>query len=252
MVTDIINKIKTWKFTFNNSPNDEKKKKQPKSSCVCWATQFKNVIKLNKKERKLAPNTAITYCRPPTLGNHLTNYRSIAEQQTTSSANRGSHPCNKCGLCGNYGFLLNMVLDTDSIKLPNGKLIQIRTAITCKDKEIYAARCIECHQYYVGQTNNSFATRWNSHRSNWRKMIAADEITKVARDVLWKDQNALFMHYKKRHSCKLQNELLLSDAYQVIFVEKTKANNLNIRENHWISKLDANINISRTYLPKHK
>ena len=82
--------------------------------------------------------------------------------------------------------------------------------------------------------------------------MSADKIDKVAKDDPWKDQNSLVMHYRKRHLEKVKNDLKLSDAYQVIFVEKTKATKLDIRENHWISKLDARINISRIYLPKHK
>lgn len=83
-------------------------------------------------------------------------------------------------------------------------------------------------------------------------MIAADKNVTVTKDDPWKDQNALFLHYKKKHPDRVQKNLLLSEAFQVIFVEKTKATQLDIRENYWIGKLDAKINIYRTYMPKYK
>ena len=146
----------------------------------------------------------------------------------------------------------NMVLATDKIRLPNGKLFTIKAAITCKHQGIYAARCIQCHQFYVGQTKNSFSTRWNTHRSSWKKMISASKNITVAKDDPWKDQNALFMHYTKKHPKKVHKNLLLSEAFQVVFIEKTKASQLDVRENYWISKLDASINVSRTYMRKYK
>ena len=41
-------------------------------------------------------------------------------------------------------------------------------------------------------------------------------------------------------------------AYEVMFVEKKEGTALNTAENFWISKLNAKINISRTYLPYYK
>ena len=252
MVMDTMNTIKTWVFNIPDGLREENKNKKSKSPWICWATQFKNILKLNKKEKHLVPEATITYCRPPTLRNQLTNYKYIAREDGTSSESRGCQPCNRCGLCGNFGSMQNMVLATDKIRLPNGKDFTIKSTITCKHQGIYAAKCIQCHQYYVGQTNNSFSTRWNAHRSSWKKMIAARKNITVANDDPWKDQNALFMHYQKNHPDKVHKNLMLYEAFQVIFIEKTKAALLDVRENYWISKLDASINISKTYLPKYK
>ena len=44
----------------------------------------------------------------------------------------------------------------------------------------------------------------------------------------------------------------LSEAYEVVFVEKTSGARLDTAENFWIGNLKAKINISKTFLPKIK
>ena len=254
MVTDTVNNIRSWKFPFNGKLEDKDHSSDKKISRICWATQFKNLLSLNKQEQQLAPCASLTYCRgrPPTLGNQLTNYKTIAQGDITSTESLGSHPCNHCGLCGKHGSLNNMVLATEKLVLPGGKTIPIKARVTCKDQGVYAAKCLQCSQFYVGQTKNAFSTRWSSHRFNWNKMNKSGEEPKISKEDSLKDQNALFIHYRRYHPDKLHTNLLLSEAYRVIFIEKTAASKLDIRENYWIGKLDAKINISKTYLPKYK
>ena len=68
----------------------------------------------------------------------------------------------------------------------------------------------------------------------------------------FKDEQALFVHYVKNHAEVIKNNLELSDAYELIFIEEPKYRNLDICENYWIGKLKSKINIARTFLPKYK
>ena len=61
------------------------------------------------------------------------------------------------------------------------------------------------------------------------------------------DHNDVLMEKKKRGL-----RLELSEAFGVVFVEQPNKNDLNLRENYWISLLNAQINIQKTYLPKIK
>ena len=72
------------------------------------------------------------------------------------------------------------------------------------------------------------------------------------KDERWREQNALFLHYKKNHQVLITSTLTLPVAYQVIFLEKPHPSNLDLRESFWISLLKANINIAKTCLPKHR
>ena len=71
------------------------------------------------------------------------------------------------------------------------------------------------------------------------------------KDERWREQNALFLHYKKNHPNLITINLTLSDAYQVVFLEKPHPSNLDIRESFCISLLKANISIAKTCLPKY-
>ena len=70
----------------------------------------------------------------------------------------------------------------------------------------------------------------------------------------WKEHSALYLRYAKHHRAMVlaTTPLLLSEAYKLIFVKRPQPKQLEIRENYWISKLDAAINIAKTYMPKYK
>ena len=252
LVNQTINKTLKWK---RNAPKkNDKKVSLDATNTITWTTQFKNILRINKKEKMLEPKAVLTFCRPPTIGNHLTNYKNIATRNNNSLQDIvGSYPCNSCGLCGNRGKLSNMVLATKMLLLRDGKKISIKSYINCKSNGIYAARCKVCLKLYVGQTKNPFSTRWNTHRHNWKQISQQGNTASMAsKSEYWKEQNALFLHYSREHQEQCQEALLLSDAYEVIFIEKTKPSMLNIREHYWIVKLNATINIAKTYLPKYK
>ena len=247
-----INTIKTWskRNTGEITTTNENRAGGESYKRLTWATQFKNILRLGKKERVLAPKASITYSRPPTLKNKLTKFKQIAMGETTSRKQTGTYSCGQCGLCGNYGVLENMVMTTNTIPVKRGKVIQLKATLNCKDHGIYAARCRNCSEFYVGQTKNSFATRWSSHRHNWNKMREKGNV--VLQDEREREQNALFLHYVECHRPVEQGLPKISDAYRVIFLERPRPTNLDIRESFWVNKLDASINIMKTILPRYQ
>ena len=256
LVRETIQEIKTKIDEDVNNVRDKKNK----NNMITWTTQFKNIIKLNKNERELAPNSLITFCKPQTLANHLLNYKEVCQGDRPAKKTGSSRKCNHCGLCGNWGKLNNMVLETEYITLKDGKKYQLKKDLTCKNYGIYAAKCKICNEYYVGQTKTPFSERWNHHRYIWKKMVNTDTMNKdnmeqkekTNKTFELKDEQALFTHYVKNHSDETKKNLKLSDAYEIIFIEEPQYKNLDITENYWIGKLRSKINIARTYLPKYK
>ena len=91
----------------------------------------------------------------------------------------------------------------------------------------------------MGQTKNSFSTRWNNHRTNWKKFqsnFSAKEIS---------DESALFKHYYLKHNDNLIN-LDIDKAYKVAFIDQPKVQNLDYKEQFWIDKLNSKINLAKT------
>ena len=226
-----------------NSNMDDSIKRIP------WVTEFYNILKIENLERKLVPGASITYCRPPTLGNSLLNYRRIAHNHKKDENHQNkTKKCGQCGLCGNYGGLPNMVVDDNTIKTKDNKTIIIKQQINCKDFGIYAGQCQNCGEFYVGQTKNQFNKRWNSHRTSWAK---AWELKKKGQEVCDdNDEQALFVHFYKNHSPR--KNIKISEAYKVWFLEKPSYHRLDAAESFWITKLKASINIRKTFLPKIK
>ena len=251
--------IKMAKKYENDVPKEEIKDKEKDKKIITWAAQFKDLIKLDKKEKELAPKSIISFSKPCTLASHLLNYKKISVTRNgKNNTHRGSKKCKRCGLCGHHGKLQNMVCKDETIKLRNGKVIAIKHTLTCKDFGIYGARCLKCADFYVGQTKNSYAKRWTTHRHHWNNMIKNREaITSAFKEkrtnkMELKDDQALFAHYAQNHPECLKSYLFLHNAYEVFFLWKPKAENLDIEEKNWICKLNAGINIMRTLLPKYK
>lgn len=202
-----------------------------------WTTFFPSLLKLNKKEKKLAPNVAVTYRRPKTLGQGLTNYKSLAHTQDAPTDGT-SEACGHCSLCGHHGKYKTMINKTDIIKSKTGRKFKLRQKINCKDSGIYVATCTRCEEQYVGQTSTTFTKRWNEHRSRWKKKIVENN-----------DKAALLAHYAKAHANDI--EIDLDQAFYVIFTEKLRdLRFLDALESRWINRLNATINICKTILPK--
>jgi len=57
-----------------------------------WATSFPHLLTLTqkeKKEKKLKPKAMITYKRPTTIGQKLTNYKDLALNKTRKQTKGG-------------------------------------------------------------------------------------------------------------------------------------------------------------------
>ena len=107
-----------------------------------------------------------------------------------------------------------MVADTDKIKTKYGKIFFIKDKLNCKNFGVYAGQCLQCDERYVGTTKNGFNTRWNHHRTVWRKMQDRGVTTETG------DEAALYLHYAKCHP-DATNNLALSGAYRVFFFGKS-------------------------------
>ena len=255
-VTDkMIQIVQNWNNMEEKKTNKEKDDKNNKKVNLTWPTQFKNLVKLNDLEKKLVPEASISFCKPPTLANQLLNYKVISHNTSISNNSKVGNKCLKCGLCGCHGKLKNnMVLEANTVQLNDGKTVRTKNHnLNCNSYGIYAALCSICNNIYVGQTKNSFTDRWNGHRATWKKLysrfLVGEHEVRPA-----KDEQSLFHHYVEYHQNALPTTkpLSLSDAYMVLFLQQPPKCDLDFHENNWISKLNATINIQKTFLPKFK
>ena len=154
-----------------------------------------------------------------------------------------SHPCNKCALCGNFKEYVgkSMVTPVNNITTNQGKQIFLKQNLTCSNFGIYAAQCKICKNIYVGQTKNAFSTRWSGHRTIWNNKIIEKH----------NDRAALLIHYHKEHKQVINSHPVISSCFDVIFLEEPKDfRKLDFLESDWINRLYAQINITKTVLPK--
>ena len=249
IISDTINEVITW--SRNLEPNEttvlKKVKKEPNEKNI-WITNLKNLMKLTTREKEWSPKTCITYKRPRTIQGWLTNYKKLSkEKEQKKQQQKGSYRCGKCSLCGGIKRFKNMVKETDKTKTPDGKTILLKNRLNCKNYGIYRANCNYCKHKYIGQTKTSFTKRWNQHRAKWKELINKRDITEGN----WnKDEQALYKHFEKSHKDKLDNKINMDEAYHLVFLEEPKYFKLDIEESNWISKTKAEINITRTFLPK--
>ena len=234
LVEDMLKITEEWKDRFG--PPVRKTRKTNENINV-WATNFPQLLKLSKKEKQLSPNAMVTFKRPQTLSTLITNYKALAHKVSVEEG--FSHPCGKCLLC-DRGREAGMVEKTNLIKIKHGKSIKLKKQLTCKNSGVYAAKCSECDEYYVGQTITSFSQRWNSHRFCWKSTTTSET----------NDRAALKLHYAHKHPKSKKD---FKNAYSVVFVD-TAANHadLDFLESRWIGCLQANININKTILPLYR
>ena len=180
----------------------------------------------------------ITYKRPTTVGQLLTNYRSLAHSEASNQQQRGySGPCGHCALCGKFGkHDANMVPKIIALH-SKGKLFPLRQVLTCANYGIYVATCKLCGEQYVGQTSNKFSKRWNSHRSSWDTVNLSND----------QEQVPLLHHVVHEH--KIEKKPKISECFIVTFVEQPSYDYLDICEDKWLNKISASINKHRIILP---
>ena len=238
-VNNIINQAKLWKERFGPKSNAQKKPKK-----LVWATPFTNIIKLNNREKQLVPEAVITYKRPKTLHNLLTNYSNIALSKISETTSGSSSPCHKCALCGNHGNSKSMVEPTSFITTNTGKVFKLKQSLTCKNYGIYAAQCNICKEIYVGQTKNRFSTRWTTHRCIWKNYTNPQNLEEKA---------ALLSHYTDKHSIILHNKPNIESCFKVIFLHEPKnIKLLDFYESKWMQKLNSKINLNNSILPNFR
>jgi len=142
-------------------------KGEKKDDPQVWATSFPNLKTLTKREKNLNPKAMITYKRPTTIGQLLTNYKHLALSKTREHVKGMSGPCGHCALCGNRGKHNKSMVPCVSQIMVKNKTLPLNQTLTCANHGIYVATCVICHKQYVGQTKNKFYTRGSTQRSNW-------------------------------------------------------------------------------------
>ena len=251
MVNETIEEVKKWrrrneKDTTSNELRIKKEKNEDRNT---WVTMFKGLLNLTAQEKQLSPNTCITYKRPKTIQGWLTNYKKISRTNGTENEKGRSARCGKCSLCGGYSNFKNMVKETDKTKTKEGKIILIKQKLNCKNYGIYQAECLLCLKKYIGQTKTTFTKRWTQHRNKWKNLINNPE----KQTETWNlDEQALYKHYNIFHKEFLNKTIDFDKAYQVTFLQEPQYKKLDLEESFWISRIKAEINISRTFLPKIK
>jgi len=188
------------------APKDEKKDDQQ-----VWATSFPHPITLTKREKNLNPKAMITYKRPTTIGQLLTNYKHLALNKTGEHVKGMSSSCGHCALCGNHGKHNKSMVPCVSQIMCKNKTSPLNQKLTCANHGIYEATCAICHEQYIGQSKNKFSTRWSSHRSNWNRPNC--EINESN-----KDNVALLLHFPESHGDV--NKPPIHEAYTVTFAEE--------------------------------
>ena len=254
-ITEAFEKVLNLPNEWTKNRNEEKVKNKPatKKDFIPWATSLGSIIKIPKKTKQLVPKAKRIYKRPQTLGGMLTKYKALANDTYTEDV--GSNKCGSCGLCGNHGKLKNMVKETTEVQRMDGKVIKLKQNLNCRDYGVYAAQCMCCGDFYVGQTITSFHERWNGHRKTWKENFKKKtrEASRSKNTSNQSDENALFHHYQKKHPNKITAENnQLASWYNVAFIEKPSKVKLDAAEGFWVSKLNAGVNIARTIIPKFK
>jgi len=108
----------------------------------------------------------ITYKRPKTIGQILTNCKHLALSKMREPVKGESGPCGHCELCCCYGKHNKSMVPRVSQIMSKTKTFQLNQNLTCANYCIYVATYVLCHEQYVGKTKNKFSKRWSAHRSN--------------------------------------------------------------------------------------
>ena len=83
MIIDMIALASTWEDRLR--PQKCNKKEDPQ----VWATSFPHLLTLTQKEKNLNLKAMITYKRPTTIGQKLTNYKDLALNKTRKQTKGG-------------------------------------------------------------------------------------------------------------------------------------------------------------------
>nr|CAB3263653.1 methionine--tRNA ligase, cytoplasmic [Phallusia mammillata] len=210
---------------------------QSRKPRIAWGTAFPQALKLTAKERDLQLSATVVYKRASTLGNLLTNYRSLAHASKQPVGQ--SRPCEKCALCGNHGRHKSMVYKQRKFTT-HGQVLELKQDLDCKCYGIYAATCNICSAQYIGQTKNRFSTRWTHHRSTWKERKVNEE----------NDNAALLHHYASKHTVVFSTHPDITQCFSVTFLQQPAPKDLDACEAKWLKITQATINIQKMVLPR--
>ena len=108
------------------------------------------------------------------------------------------------------GTIINMkIWWHEFIKTKEYLRIKIKTTLNCKNYGIYTVKCFNYNEFYVGQTKNSFNTRWNAHSINWELFQRQCNLKDTSEgSVLFKHyfvnkRNSLENLWIKKHKCDI-------------------------------------------------
>ena len=137
MVVRILSIAKTWTDHFQAPPTPNHEESTNSKKTLVWATPFSNLIKLDQREKHLAPMASITNKKRKTLRSILTDYKLIAHRDIQHDKNLfnigSSTPCGKCTLCGKRGNHNSMVPTTHKIVSSSGRIFSLKQNLTCAD-----------------------------------------------------------------------------------------------------------------------
>ena len=83
----------------------------------------------------------ITYKRPTTIGQKLTNYKDLALNKTRKQTNGGSRPCEHCALCGCFGKNNKSMVPNISQLLTKTKTFPLNQNLTYADWHLRSDLC---------------------------------------------------------------------------------------------------------------
>nr|CAB3263340.1 uncharacterized protein LOC108950821 [Phallusia mammillata] len=242
MTAAVIEEAKAWKEQRHQYARHSKDSTSKKARKLVWATQFPALLRLSDKEKVLKPNCMVTYKRPPSLQELFLCPRKLALGRLNHCAPSGCYPCGRCALCGNHGSHKIGMVKCSAYLQTSMRRFKISQHLTCRSYGIYVATCLLCHEQYVGQTKNRFATRWSGHRAIWAKFDTSQR----------NDGTALLHHFKDRHPNEFAKKTPMESCYCVAFVEQPRTADLDLAEDRWLNKIDAKINIKKMVLPRCK
>ena len=132
----------------------------------------------------------------------------------------GSSKCNckRCQVCNN-------ISETNTFTCSNdGTSYKINHRFDCNEKcLIYLLTCKKCYKQYVGQTVDTFRSRWNNYRDNARKYERGQHCM----------QRHLFEHFNlPGHSGFLEDVI-------ITLIDKTDPTCPTKREDYWIHTLNT-------------
>jgi len=150
MTNDMIALASNWEDRPRPPKCDKKEDPQ------VWVRSFLHLLTLAQKEKKLSPKPMITYKRPTTIGQMLTNYKDLASNKTRKQTKGGPRPCEHCALCVCCGKNSKSMVTNISQLLTKTKTFKLNQSLTCADFGIYVATCAMCHEQMLVKLATNF------------------------------------------------------------------------------------------------